>query len=460
MDNNINLERKMIHDSVNLTRAIAGLMLTIFIAGCGNSLDVESQKTAPENTFSIDSVAESYVKLVLEVGLYNSDVVDAYYGPEEWRPKPIAEGTAFPHQQLFTRASELSAKMALVDTASNTSLQQARHNMLVKQLTAIASKINMIAGKQYSFDEEARLLYDAQAPTFEWSHFDKVLAELEAKVPGEGPLTQRLTDYRKGFEIPEDKLDLVFRTAISEARNRTKSHIDLPENENFVLEYVTDKPWGGYNYYKGNAQSLIQVNTDFPIPIQRVVDLAAHEGYPGHHVYNLLLEKDLVQEKGWMEFSIVPLFSPQALIAEGSANYGIDVVFPGESRVQYEKEVLFPLAGLDPNDADLYYQILELGSQLSYVSNEVARAYVDGKFSREEAVDYIAKYTLRSPERAESGVKFIENYRSYVINYNVGRQAVDDYMQRKGATADNPERRWEVFTELLSTPNTASSISK
>jgi hypothetical protein len=172
------------------------------------------------------------------------------------------------------------------------------------------------------------------------------------------------------------------------------------------------------------------------------------------------LEKDLVQEKGWMEFSIVPLFSPQALIAEGSANYGIDVVFPGESRVKYEKEVLFPLAGLDPNDADLYYQILELGSQLSYVSNEVARAYLDGQFSREEAKDYIAKYTFRSPERAESGVKFIENYRSYVINYNVGRQAVADYMQRKGATADNPERRWQVFTDLLSTPNTASSISK
>jgi hypothetical protein len=122
--------------------------------------------------------------------------------------------------------------------------------------------------------------------------------------------------------------------------------------------------------------------------------------------------------------------------------------------------VLFPLAGLDPNDADLYYEILELGSQLSYVSNEVARAYLDGKFSREEAVDYIAKYTLRSPERAENGVKFIENYRSYVINYNVGRDAVADFMQRNGATADNPERRWDVFADLLRTPNTASSISK
>jgi len=430
-------------------------LLSICLCACAKPLD-----NTPVGTVSIDDIAESYVKLVLEVGLYNSDVVDAYYGPEEWRPAEVPEGAEFPQQQLSKRTSELSSKMALVDSASNTPLQQARHNMLVKQLTAIATKINMIAGQHYSFDEEAKLLYDAQAPTFEWSHFDKILSELETKVPGKGPLTQRLTDYRKGFEISEDKLDLVFQTAISEARNRTKAQIDLPDNENFVLEFVKDKPWGGYNYYQGNAQSLIQVNTDFPTPIQNVIDIAAHEGYPGHHVYNLLLEKDLVQEKGWVEFSILPLFSPQAFIAEGSANYGIDVVFPGESRVQYEKEVLFPLAGLDPIDADLYYEILRLSGKLGYASNEAARGYLNGKFTKEETTALIAKYSLTSAERAKGFFNFVDNYRSYVINYNVGRDAVAEYMLREGATADNPERLWEVFTDLLSTPYTASSISK
>src|SRR5436189_3264532 len=32
--------------------------------------------------------------------------------------------------------------------------------------------------------------------------------------------------------------------------------------------------------------------------------LAAHEGYPGHHVYNVLLEKNLLQDRGWIEFSV------------------------------------------------------------------------------------------------------------------------------------------------------------
>ena len=115
------------------------------------------------------------------------------------------------------------------------------------------------------------------------------------------------------------------------------------------------KSWSGYNWYQGNYRSLIQVNTDLPIYIDRAIDLACHEGYPGHHVYNALLEKHLVRDRGWVEFSVYPLFSPQSLIAEGTANYGIEVAFPGDERLAFERDVLFPLAGLDPSRRDEYY---------------------------------------------------------------------------------------------------------
>jgi hypothetical protein len=91
---------------------------------------------------------------------------------------------------------------------------------------------------------------------------------------------------------------------------------------------VTGKSWGAYNWYQGSFRSRIQVNTDLPIFIDRALDLACHEGYPGHHVYNVLLEKNLVRDRGWIEFTVYPLFSPQSLIAEGSANLGIEVAFP------------------------------------------------------------------------------------------------------------------------------------
>ena len=112
------------------------------------------------------------------------------------------------------------------------------------------------------------------------------------------------------------------------ARGRSQ-HVELPPDESFTVEYVTNKSWSGYNWYQGNFRSLIQVNTDLPIYIDRAIDLACHEGYPGHHVYNALLEKRLVRDRGWVESSVYALFSPQSLIAEGTANYGIEVTFPG-----------------------------------------------------------------------------------------------------------------------------------
>ena len=110
--------------------------------------------------------------------------------------------------------------------------------------------------------------------------------------------------------------------------------------------------WNAYNWYKGNYHSLIQVNLDFPIVIDRAIDLACHEGYPGHHVYNALLEQALVRERGWVEISMYPLFSPQSLIAEGSANFGIDMAFPAAERAAFERDSLFPLAGLDRSLAE------------------------------------------------------------------------------------------------------------
>ena len=153
-----------------------------------------------------------------------------------------------------------------------------------------------------------------------------------------------------------------------------------------------------------------------------------------------------------------PLFSPQSLIAEGSANYGIDVAFPGDERVTFEKEVLFPIAGLDASKADKYYKILGLIGKLNYAGNEAARQYLNGEISREEAAKWLEKYLFYAPDRALQRTRFIDQYRSYVINYNLGKDLVADYVKAKGGTVDQPEKRWAVFKELLSNPHTASSL--
>ena len=248
----------------------------------------------------------------------------------------------------------------------------------------------------------------------------------------------------------------MFDRAIEECRSRTLKHVELPSTETFKVEYVTGKSWSGYNWYQGNYHSLIQVNTDLPIYIDRAVDLACHEGYPGHHVYNVLLEKHLVRDRGWMEFTAYPLFSPQSLIAEGTANYGIEVAFPGEERTAFERDVLFPLAGLQPARAAAYYRVQALVDKLAYAGNEAARAYLNGRMDRAQAASWLVEYAMMSPPRAEQRTRFIDQYRSYVINYNLGKDLVKDYIEsRAGGVAD---RRWSEFVRLLASPRLPSGL--
>lgn len=442
--------------------SIALLLLGLLtLAACSG--DFDGEKAGSTNDFgeltNMDAIAESYVKLVLEVGLYDPDYVDAYYGPDEWRPAAESKHDMFPFKMLQGEAVKLQTLLKAVRRDTLDEVQRLRLSFLSKQLVAVLARIDMLSGKKLTFDEETQLLYDAKAPIHDENYFKNLLSSLDRELSGSEDLTERLHRFQQQFVIPKDRLDAVFQAAISEARKRTLARIELPDNENFEVEYVTDKAWSGYNWYKGNSFSLIQVNTDLPIYIDRAIDLACHEGYPGHHVFNALLEKHLVRERGWVEFSVYPLFSPQSLIAEGSANYGIEMAFPGEERVEFEKNVLFAAAGIAPSLAEKYNKVQALVGKLSYAGNEAARNYLDGKISAQQAIDWLTRFALMAPERAEQRIKFIEKYRGYVINYNLGLDLVRQFVESNGGTMQNPDLRWQLFTELLSTPRVASALS-
>lgn len=403
----------------------------------------------------MDRAAESYVKLVLAVGQHDPDYVDAFYGPPEWKVQ--AEAAKRPLADLRAEAERLVADLQGMP-APGDDMERLRHQYLTRQLQSMVARLDMLSGRKLSFDEESQALYDAVAPTYGADHFQGILDRLERLVPGEGPLTERFERYKESFIIPTDNLDAVFQAAVAECRRRTLEHFELPPGESFEVEYVTGKSWSAYNWYKGGFHSLIQVNTDLPIYIDRAIDLACHEGYPGHHVYNALLEKHLVRDRGWPEFSVYALFSPQSLIAEGTANYGIEVAFPGDERVRFEREKLFPLAGIDPATAERYYEIQRLTQQLAYAGNEAARGYLNGTMTKQQAIDWQVRYQLSAPARAEQRIKFFDQYRSYVINYNFGQDLVRQYIERRGGTEDNPAKRWEEFEKLLASPRLPSGL--
>ncbi len=430
---------------------IVTLMLSSNLCGQPSPATVSaSAETVNVPNVALNTVAESYVRLVLAVGQHDPDYVDAYYGPPEWRQE--AERTKKPLAELAVDAQTLAEKLRSVDSAPLQGLLRQRYSFLATQIRAVGVRISMLMGRKLSFDEESRLLYDAVLPEFPPGHFEGIRAKLDKLLLGDGSLFDRLEQYENRFVVPKDKVDAVMRAAIAECRRRTLNQIKLPENEDFRLEFVTGQPWSAYNWYKGGAQSLIQVNLDLPFRLTQAILLAGHEGYPGHHVFNVLLEQKLVRENGWIENQVSPLFSPQMVIAEGSADFGVDVVFPMTERVNFTRDTLFPLAGFDPSEAARYCDVMKFAGDLSSAGSLIQRSFLDGKLTRDEALQRLAAEALIPRPRAEKALKFAQHNRAYLVTYKAGYQLVKHYVETRGGTIENEARRWEILRDLLSAP--------
>lgn len=427
------------------------LLLSVVIFSC-------TQEAPPSNQSQFDNLVISYVRLGLTIGQYDADFVDAYYGPDSLRPATTPR-EVMPKDSLLQATTELLASFQEIASSEKNDTLRQRANWISNQLIAFGRRIRIVTGEYGTFDEESKDLFGVVAPTYTESQFKEWVARLDGLLPGNGELPLRFQQLADRFVIPKEKLDTIFRTAIAECRRRTSMHIELPAEEDFTLEYVTNKPWSGYNWYKGNYRSVIQINTDIPILIDRAIDVGSHESYPGHHVYNMLLEKNLYHDRGYLEVSLYPLFSPQSLIAEGSANYGIEVVMPGHEKTAFTRDVLLPLAGLDTNGISLYYKALELKGKLTYARNEVGRGLINKTMNEAEAIRWLMDYGLYSEQSAKKSLSFIEKNRSYIINYNYGMDLVKNAIEAKGGTASATEKRWELFEWLLSNQVTPKELA-
>ena len=122
--------------------------------------------------------------------------------------------------------------------------------------------------------------------------------------------------------------------------------------------------------------------------------------------------------------------------------------------------MLFPAAGIDPARADEYYAVQDILKELSFAGNEAARRLINGEIDEAAAQEYLEKYTVVDPARAKQRVQFIKRYRSYVINYNVGEEMVRHYIEQRGGSDADPEKRWREFETLLASPRLPEALTQ
>ncbi len=405
-------------------------------------------------------IAEKYVKLVLEIGQYDPDYIDFYLGPDEWKADLSPPQSSFPYNELKEKTACLQEDLKAFSADGTSEKDQRRFDYLNKQITSILTKIDLLANRKMAFDEQSQGLYDIVSPKLPEEYFTGLLDELEEILPGKEPLKTRYDKFMANYRVPIDRTKDLIEAAIAESKTRVLKYVELHQEDSTTIEVVQNKPWGGYNWYQGNNHSLIQINVDKPRVISTITHLACHEGYPGHHVALSLQERCFLKTDAWMEYSIYPLNSPHSVILEGTAEYGIHLLFPDNEKVEFEQEMLFPLAGFDGSEAVLCDRVFNVSIKLRSARIEIARSYLDGQMDRDEAVSKLMIYLLQTKEEAEKSLKGLELFQSYLINYTVGLELIKEYVEGSEVLERSQAEKWSRFIRILKTPTTPSGLTR
>ncbi len=372
------------------------------------------------------SAAERYLVLGLRLGKHVDGLVDAYYGPPELREQVDAEETI--------EAAQLAAE-------ADTLLAELDDGWLADQVHGCATYAHVLAGDPISYSDEVEGCYGVRPRRVAESVYEEVHARLDELLPGEGSLFERRQAWRERHRCPGEKAVAVLDDLLPVLRARTSALVELPAGEELSLEPVQDEPWWAFNYYQGNLRSRVVLNTDIPTSGRDLLRLAGHEVYPGHHTEHALKEQLLLRDRGRIEEGIQLVPTPQAVLSEGIAEAGLDVILDDAARE--ESYAIVRRHGIHLDDPALAELIARAFEGLGTVGVDAALMVHEDGATVAEAEAYLEKWSLVTPEQARQSARFITDptWRAYAITYTAGRELCTAYI------GGDPARLRTLLTE-------------
>jgi hypothetical protein len=383
-------------------------------------------------------VVTRYLELGLRLGRLLDGMVDAYYGPPELQARVEAEPAPEP-AKLLTDAKRLLADL----DAGEGDLDAHRRRWVHGQVRGLLVSARRFAGETVGFGDEVEQCYGVRPTRVSEDELALAHQQLDAALPGHGPLRDRFITWREAQAVPVDKLRPAIDSLSEDFRARTARQFGLPDGEQIDWDLVRNEPWSGFNYYAGNLRSRVVINTDLPVLSLSLGHLVAHEAYPGHHTEHSRKEAGLVRRRGYQEETIFLVGTPQCLLAEGLADLGIEVIVPS-GRHEVLADHLRPL-GI-AYDADIAREVGEAGEVIGNAvrGNVAFLLHADGA-SPDDAIAYAERWGLLPRNRAEKVVQFQTDptWRSYIFCYIDGLRLCRRYVD------GDPGRFERLITEAL-----------
>jgi hypothetical protein len=350
------------------------------------------------------------------------------YGPRPVRPSSPSE--------LVREAGRLVRVLPDV-------VEPTRAEFLRGQLVACEWAARRLAGQAVPFAVEVRAAFGVRITAGSEDRYRAAHRELDALLPGPGDLAGRITAHRRSEEVPRDRLPAAVEALAGALRERTAAVVDLPEGERVDLRTVDVAPWSALHHYRGGFASVVTVNAGARLRAPRLVQLVAHEIYPGHHTERCRKEAGLVG-RGWGEHRAVLANTPQSLVGEGAAELALHaVVGPGWGR--WAEDVL---AGAGVRfDGELAERVDAATSVLARVRQDAALLLHERRKPDREVLAHLRRWLLVSDARASEMLRFLQHplWRAYTTTYVEGA----DLLRRWWSAGRPAERLRRVLDEPL-----------
>ncbi|MFH8616775.1 hypothetical protein ACH4E8_17070 [Streptomyces sp. NPDC017979] len=362
-----------------------------------------------------------------------------YRGPEEWRAH-VAQEAPPPAGLLVEDADALLERIPFPPD---------RARYLAAQVRALRAVAGRLAGVELPLPEYARACLGVAAQWLPEDLFEQAHALLDAALPhGAGTLAERLHAWQKAHTLPTDqlgRLPSLVHAAVAETRRRTGALVPLPAEERVRCRLVSGVAFRAAGEYEGGVRSTLHINRDLPFNLADLLYVVAHEGHPGHIAESLFKERELVEERGFLDQQVRFMLGPSFVISEGLGLHAQDIVFPDDQAQAWLTDHVLRPNGIAPDGSD-FAAVHRAQNMLFGVWANAAFLAAEGRPDSELAA-YLSRWALLADTETPTALTTLRStgMALYVLGYFHGWRLLDTWLA-------GPEREVRVrrlLTEQL-----------
>ena len=383
----------------------------------------------------MDEIGRRYQALALRIDRHLPGYVDFWTGPDELREAISAEALC-PPIELHVEAIALHEMASALPAA--TAAEERRRAWLSAQLTAMSATCRRLSGEEIAYADLVEVLFDVPAAMTPEADVEHAHALLDDALPPGPDLRGRLAAHDAATAVPASAVVPAIADLADRLRERTLEDLSLPDGEGIELVEVHDQPWAAYATYVGDFRTRIEINVDLPMTLFRIVQLASHEAYPGHHAERATKDLVLVRDAGFGEAALACDLTPEWSVTEGLGEICRGIVMADAELAVALKDLVQRLhLPIRPADAEREVAVGWGRALLSDLWTDAGLLMHQHGLPESEVRSMLEDRGLRYGERLDRELRIVRDPATGIgaFAYATGRRLIEPWLATQGQTA-------------------------